>query len=83
MEELEHSITVKIAKEAVMNINSPRNLFKPSSGFLETKVYIAGLPRKVDNTLIKAVIFFSVDYSISSATSSLILAYICSFVTTV
>ncbi|XP_060090495.1 vitamin K-dependent protein S [Heteronotia binoei] len=55
VEELEHSITVKIAKEAVMNINSPRNLFKPSNGFLETKVYIAGLPRKVDNTLIKAI----------------------------
>ncbi|XP_015276008.1 PREDICTED: vitamin K-dependent protein S [Gekko japonicus] len=55
VEELEHSITVKIAKEAVMNINSPRNLFKPSNGFLETKVYIAGLPRKVDNTLIKLI----------------------------
>nr|XP_005283707.1 vitamin K-dependent protein S isoform X2 [Chrysemys picta bellii] len=53
VEELEHSISVKIAKEAVMNINSPRNLFKPSNGFLETKVYIAGLPRKVSDTLIK------------------------------
>lgn len=59
VEELEHSISVKIAKEAVMSINSPRNLFKPSNGFLETKVYIAGLPRKVDNTLIKPVIVFS------------------------
>ncbi|XP_062830976.1 vitamin K-dependent protein S isoform X2 [Anolis carolinensis] len=55
VEELEHSISVKIAKEAVMNINSPRNLFKPSNGFLETKVYIAGLPRKVDNALIKPI----------------------------
>ncbi|XP_033002629.1 vitamin K-dependent protein S [Lacerta agilis] len=55
VEELEHSISVKIAKEAVMSINSPRNLFKPSNGFLETKVYIAGLPRKVDNTLIKPI----------------------------
>ncbi|XP_061484045.1 LOW QUALITY PROTEIN: vitamin K-dependent protein S [Rhineura floridana] len=55
VEELEQSISVKIAKEAVMNINSPRNLFKPSNGFLETKVYIAGLPRKVDNTLIKLI----------------------------
>uniref|UniRef100_A0A8C0H9T3 Vitamin K-dependent protein S n=1 Tax=Chelonoidis abingdonii TaxID=106734 RepID=A0A8C0H9T3_CHEAB len=53
VEELEHSISVKIAKEAVMNINSPRSLFKPSNGFLETKVYIAGLPRKVGDTLIK------------------------------
>ncbi|XP_077198323.1 vitamin K-dependent protein S isoform X2 [Paroedura picta] len=55
VEELEHSITVKIAKEAVMNINSPQNLFKPSNGFLETKVYIAGLPRKEDSTLIKMI----------------------------
>nr|XP_006116899.1 vitamin K-dependent protein S isoform X1 [Pelodiscus sinensis] len=55
VEELEHSISVKIAKEAVMNINSPRNLFKPSNGFLETKVYIAGLPRKVNDTLIKPI----------------------------
>ncbi|KAJ6662733.1 hypothetical protein lerEdw1_011373 [Lerista edwardsae] len=55
VEELDHSISVKIAKEAVMNINSPRNLFKPSNGFLETKVYIAGLPRKMDNTLIKSI----------------------------
>lgn len=55
VEELDHSISVKIAKEAVMNINSPRNLFKPSNGFLETKVFIAGLPRKMDNTLIKPI----------------------------
>ncbi|XP_053162720.1 vitamin K-dependent protein S isoform X2 [Hemicordylus capensis] len=55
VEELEHSISVKIAKEAVMNINSPQNLFKPSNGFLETKVYIAGLSRKMDNTLIKPI----------------------------
>ncbi|KAH0624949.1 hypothetical protein JD844_032900 [Phrynosoma platyrhinos] len=55
VEELEHSISVKIAKEAVMNINSPRNLFKPSNGFLETKVYIAGLPSKVGNALIKPI----------------------------
>ncbi|XP_062982890.1 vitamin K-dependent protein S [Elgaria multicarinata webbii] len=55
VEELEHSISVKIEKEAVMNINSPRNLFKPSNGFLETKVFIAGLPRKVDSILIKPI----------------------------
>ncbi|XP_064378347.1 vitamin K-dependent protein S isoform X2 [Dromaius novaehollandiae] len=55
VEELEHSISVKIAKEAVMNINSPGTLFKQSYGFLETKVYIAGLPRKVGNTLIKQI----------------------------
>uniref|UniRef100_A0A8C6ZFU2 Vitamin K-dependent protein S n=1 Tax=Nothoprocta perdicaria TaxID=30464 RepID=A0A8C6ZFU2_NOTPE len=55
VEELEHSISVKIAKEAVMNINSPGTLFKQSHGFLETKVYIAGFPRKVDNSLIKQI----------------------------
>ncbi|KAM8821424.1 vitamin K-dependent protein S [Eudromia elegans] len=55
VEELEHSISVKIAKEAVMNINSPGTLFKQSHGFLETKVYIAGFPRKVGNNLIKQI----------------------------
>ncbi|EOB02586.1 Vitamin K-dependent protein S, partial [Anas platyrhynchos] len=55
VEELEHSISVKIAKEAVMNINSPGTLFKQSHGFLETKVYIAGLPRKAGDTLIKQI----------------------------
>uniref|UniRef100_A0A8C3L5S7 Vitamin K-dependent protein S n=1 Tax=Chrysolophus pictus TaxID=9089 RepID=A0A8C3L5S7_CHRPC len=55
VEELENSISVKIAKEAVMNINSPGTLFKQSHGFLETKVYIAGLPRKVGDTLIKQI----------------------------
>ncbi|KGL85287.1 Vitamin K-dependent protein S, partial [Tinamus guttatus] len=55
VEELEHSISVKIAKEAVMNINSPGTLFKQSHGFLETKVYIAGFPRKVGNSLIKQI----------------------------
>ncbi|XP_075450134.1 vitamin K-dependent protein S isoform X3 [Ascaphus truei] len=54
VEELENSISVKIAKEAVMNINNPRHLFKPINGILETKVYIAGLPRKVEN-LIKPI----------------------------
>lgn len=38
-----------------MNINSPGTLFKQSHGFLETKVYIAGLPDKVGDTLIKQV----------------------------
>uniref|UniRef100_A0A8C4UMZ7 Vitamin K-dependent protein S n=1 Tax=Falco tinnunculus TaxID=100819 RepID=A0A8C4UMZ7_FALTI len=55
VEELEHSISVKIAKEAVMSINSPGTLFKQSQGFLETKVYIAGLPRKVGSTLVKQI----------------------------
>uniref|UniRef100_A0A8C3YKE7 Vitamin K-dependent protein S n=1 Tax=Catagonus wagneri TaxID=51154 RepID=A0A8C3YKE7_9CETA len=55
VEELEQSISVKIAKEAVMNINKPGSLFKPTSGFLETKVYFAGLPRKVENALIKPI----------------------------
>ncbi|KAM8975333.1 vitamin K-dependent protein S [Pelodytes ibericus] len=54
VEEFETSISVKIAKEAVMNINSPKPLFKPINGILETKVYIAGLPRKVEN-LIKPI----------------------------
>lgn len=55
VEELEHSISVKIAKEAVMNINKPESLFKPTNGFLETKVYFAGLPRKMESTLIKPI----------------------------
>ncbi|XP_053562013.1 vitamin K-dependent protein S [Bombina bombina] len=54
VEELENSISVKIAKEAVMNINNPKGLFKSVNGILETKVYIAGLPRKVEN-LIKPI----------------------------
>ncbi|XP_030060110.1 vitamin K-dependent protein S [Microcaecilia unicolor] len=54
VEELENSVSVKLAKEAIMNINSPGNLFKPIHGFLETKVYIAGVPRKV-NSLIKPI----------------------------
>ncbi|XP_032075163.1 vitamin K-dependent protein S [Thamnophis elegans] len=55
VEELEHSISVKIAKEAVMNINNPRPLFRLSNGFLDTKVYIAGLPRRMDNNIIKLI----------------------------
>ncbi|XP_032262240.1 vitamin K-dependent protein S [Phoca vitulina] len=55
VEELEHSISVKIAKEAVMNINKPESLFKPTNGFLETKVYFAGLPRKMENALIRPI----------------------------
>nr|XP_008536477.1 PREDICTED: vitamin K-dependent protein S [Equus przewalskii] len=55
VEELEYSISVKIAKEAVMNINKPENLFKLTNGFLETKVYFAGLPRKVENALIRPI----------------------------
>ncbi|KAG9486146.1 hypothetical protein GDO78_008950, partial [Eleutherodactylus coqui] len=54
VEEMENSISVKIAKEAVMNINNPKYLFKPVNGIVETKVYIAGLPRKVEN-LIKPI----------------------------
>lgn len=38
-----------------MSINSPGTLFKQSQGFLETKVYIAGLPRTVGSTLVKQV----------------------------
>ncbi|XP_059955791.1 vitamin K-dependent protein S [Mesoplodon densirostris] len=55
VEELEQSISVKIAKEAVMNINKPESLFKPTNGFLETKVYFAGIPRKVENALIRPI----------------------------
>nr|XP_025845679.1 vitamin K-dependent protein S [Vulpes vulpes] len=55
VEELEYSISIKIAKEAIMNINKPGRLFKPSNGFLETKVYFAGLPRKVENVLIRPI----------------------------
>ncbi|ELK00590.1 vitamin K-dependent protein S [Pteropus alecto] len=55
VEELEQSISVKIAKEAVMNINKPESLFKPANGFLETKVYFAGFPLKVVNALIRPI----------------------------
>ncbi|XP_036099304.1 vitamin K-dependent protein S [Molossus molossus] len=55
VEELEQSISVKIAKEAVMDINKPKSLFKATNGFVETKVYFAGLPRKLENTLIKPI----------------------------
>ncbi|XP_036754922.2 vitamin K-dependent protein S isoform X1 [Manis pentadactyla] len=55
VEELEQSISVKIAKEAIMNINKPGSLFKPTNGFLETKVYFAGFPSKVENALIRPI----------------------------
>lgn len=55
VEELEWSISVKIAKEAVMNINKPQSIFKPTNGFLETKVYFAALPRKMENALIRPI----------------------------
>ncbi|XP_062961105.1 vitamin K-dependent protein S [Cynocephalus volans] len=55
VEELEHSISVKIAKEAVMNINKPGSLFKTTDRFLEAKVYFAGLPRKVENAVIRPI----------------------------
>ncbi|XP_021094475.1 vitamin K-dependent protein S [Heterocephalus glaber] len=55
VEELEDSISIKIAKEAVMNINKPASLFKPTNGFVETKIYFAGLPRKVENALIRPI----------------------------
>uniref|UniRef100_F6UL60 Vitamin K-dependent protein S n=1 Tax=Monodelphis domestica TaxID=13616 RepID=F6UL60_MONDO len=56
VEELENSISVKIAKEAVMNINSPGRLFRPfKNGFLEIKVFFAGLPRMAENNLLKSI----------------------------
>ncbi|XP_020039282.2 vitamin K-dependent protein S [Castor canadensis] len=55
VEELEDSVSIKIANEAVMNINKLGNLFKPTDGFLETKIYFAGLPRKMENTLIRPI----------------------------
>ncbi|KAM6224005.1 vitamin K-dependent protein S [Rhynchocyon petersi] len=55
VEELEDSISVKIANEAVMNINKPVSLFKPTNGFLEIKIYFAGFPRKAENALIKQI----------------------------
>ncbi|XP_039600603.1 vitamin K-dependent protein S isoform X2 [Polypterus senegalus] len=51
VEEMETSISVKVAKEAIMNINCPESLFTPQQGILETKVYIAGLPRKGDHLI--------------------------------
>uniref|UniRef100_A0A667Z652 Vitamin K-dependent protein S n=1 Tax=Myripristis murdjan TaxID=586833 RepID=A0A667Z652_9TELE len=50
VDELESSISVKISKEAVMSINSPESLFTSVNGKLETKVYIAGLPNRTDNS---------------------------------
>jgi hypothetical protein len=55
VEELDDSVSIKIAKEAVMNINKLGSLFKPTDGFLDTKIYFAGLPRKVESALIKPV----------------------------
>ncbi|XP_027987036.2 vitamin K-dependent protein S [Eptesicus fuscus] len=55
VEELEQSISVKIAREAIMNINKPESLFKSTGEFVETKVYFAGLPRTPKNTLIKPI----------------------------
>lgn len=55
MEELDDSVSIKIAKEAVMNINKFGSLFKPTDGFLDTKIYFAGLPRKVESALIRPV----------------------------
>uniref|UniRef100_A0A8C2KF85 Protein S n=1 Tax=Cyprinus carpio TaxID=7962 RepID=A0A8C2KF85_CYPCA len=45
------SITVKISKEAIMSINSPKRLFNDK---LKTKVYIAGLPDR-NESLIKPI----------------------------
>ncbi|XP_005998138.1 vitamin K-dependent protein S [Latimeria chalumnae] len=51
VEELENNINIKIAKEAVMNINLPGSLFRPTDGTLETKIYIAGLPQKAEKPI--------------------------------
>ncbi|KAL4636270.1 vitamin K-dependent protein S-like [Arapaima gigas] len=51
VDELEHSISVKISKEAVMSINSPEKLFTANGGVLEIKLYIAGLPNRTDSVL--------------------------------
>ncbi|KAM6161661.1 vitamin K-dependent protein S [Erethizon dorsatum] len=55
VEELKDSISIKIAKEAVMNINKPASLFKATNGFVETKIYFSGLPRKVEDALIRPI----------------------------
>ncbi|XP_004634887.1 vitamin K-dependent protein S [Octodon degus] len=55
VEELKDRISIKIAKEAVMNINKPANLFKSTNGFVETKIYFSGLPRKVANALLRPI----------------------------
>ena len=44
VDELDSSISVKIGREAVMNINSPGSLFSSAGGIMDTKVFIAGLP---------------------------------------
>ena len=48
VDELDSSISVKIGREAVMNINSPESLFSSVGGMMETKVYIAGLPNRTN-----------------------------------
>ncbi|XP_035390545.1 vitamin K-dependent protein S isoform X1 [Electrophorus electricus] len=54
VEELEKSISVKLSKEAVLSISSPGSLFGTTSGKLDTKVYIAGLPNR-NTSLIKQI----------------------------
>ncbi|XP_004446700.1 vitamin K-dependent protein S [Dasypus novemcinctus] len=55
VEELDRSINVKIAKEAVMNINKRGSLFKSTKGFLEIKIYFAGLPKGGENALLTSI----------------------------
>ncbi|ERE69506.1 vitamin K-dependent protein S [Cricetulus griseus] len=55
VEELDDSISIKIATEAVMNINKLGNLLKPTDGFLDTKIYFARSSQIVENALIKPI----------------------------
>ncbi|XP_067842738.1 vitamin K-dependent protein S [Heptranchias perlo] len=48
VEESQSSVIVKVAREAVIKINSPGRLFSSDNGTTEIKIAIAGLPRQVD-----------------------------------
>lgn len=56
MEELDDSVSIKIVKEVVMNINKFGSFFKFIDGFLDIKIYFVGLFRKVESVFIKSVI---------------------------
>uniref|UniRef100_UPI00398F25F4 vitamin K-dependent protein S n=1 Tax=Pristiophorus japonicus TaxID=55135 RepID=UPI00398F25F4 len=51
VEETQSSVVVKIAREAVIKINSPGRLFPSDNRTAEIKISIAGLPRQVDHIL--------------------------------
>lgn len=57
VEELEYSISIKIVKEVVMDINKFGFFFKFENGLLEIKVYFVGFFWKVESEFIKLINF--------------------------